>query len=134
LDKQPCRFLEVQPVTLVPVLTRKLHQIFHCVIYLSHLQYADDTLCIGVPTVENLWTLKTILRGFETTSRLKVNFHKNSLIGVNLPRDFMEAACGFLHCREGSNGMGNLVYVFYFLRIIFMNFHEYVVGLFYEIF
>jgi len=28
------------------------------------------------------------------------------------------------------NGMGNLVYVFYFLRIIFMNFPEYVVGSF----
>ena len=27
------------------------------------------------------------------------------------------------------NGMGNLVYVFYSLRITFMNFHEYVVGL-----
>jgi len=36
------------------------------------------------------------------TSGLKVNFHKSSLIGVNVPRDFMEAACGFLHCREGS--------------------------------
>lgn len=69
---------------------------------ISHLQYADDTLCIGVPTVENLWTLKAMLRGFEMASGLKVNFHKSSLIGVNVPRDFMEAACRFLHCREGS--------------------------------
>lgn len=29
---------------------------------ISHLQYADDTLCIGEPTVDNLWTLKAMLR------------------------------------------------------------------------
>jgi len=69
---------------------------------ISHLQYADDTLCIDVPTVENLWTLKAMLRGFEMASGLKVNFHKISLIGVNVPREFMEAACQFLHCKEGS--------------------------------
>jgi len=64
-------------------------------------QYANDTLCIGEPTVDNLWTLKAILGGFEMASGLKVNFYKSSLIGVNVPGDFMEAACGFLHCREG---------------------------------
>jgi hypothetical protein len=69
---------------------------------ISHLQYADDTLCIGVPTVENLWTLKAMLKGFEMTSGLKVNFHKSSLIGVNVSREFMDAAGRFLHCKEGS--------------------------------
>lgn len=33
---------------------------------------------------------------------MKVNFHKSSLIGVNVSREFMEAACGFLHCRESA--------------------------------
>ena len=69
---------------------------------ISHLQYADNTLCIGVPSVENLWTLKAMLRGFEMASGLKVNFHKSTLIGVNVSRDFMEGACRFLHCKEGS--------------------------------
>jgi len=67
-----------------------------------HLQYADDTLCIGEPTVDNLWLLKAVLRGFEMALGLKVNFHKSSLIGVNVQKDFMEAACNFLHCREGA--------------------------------
>lgn len=40
----------------------------------SHLLYADNTLCIGKPTVENLWTLKAVLRGFKMASGLKVNF------------------------------------------------------------
>jgi hypothetical protein len=34
----------------------------------SLLQYADDTLCIGETTVENLWVLKAMLRGFEMAS------------------------------------------------------------------
>jgi hypothetical protein len=53
-------------------------------------------------TVENLWTLKALLRGFEMTSGLKINFHKSCLIGVNVARDFMEIACDFLNCSEGA--------------------------------
>ncbi|MCI51570.1 LINE-1 reverse transcriptase like, partial [Trifolium medium] len=37
----------------------------------SLLQYADDTLCIGEASVDNLWTLKSVLRGFELASGLK---------------------------------------------------------------
>ncbi|MCI81328.1 LINE-1 reverse transcriptase like, partial [Trifolium medium] len=40
----------------------------------THLQYADDTLFLGEATVANLWTIKSILRGFELASGLKVNF------------------------------------------------------------
>ncbi|MCH84503.1 LINE-1 reverse transcriptase like, partial [Trifolium medium] len=69
---------------------------------ISHLQYADDTLCIGEATVENLWSLKAILRGFEMASGLKVNFWKSALIGVNVPSSFLVMACSFLNCRLGS--------------------------------
>ena len=68
---------------------------------LSHLQYADDTLCIGEASVENLRTLKVMLRGFEMVSGHKVNFHKSCLIGVNVAPDFMEMACSFLNCWKG---------------------------------
>jgi hypothetical protein len=67
----------------------------------SHLQYADDTLCIGEPSIENLWTLKAILRGFEMVSGLKVNFWKSSLLGVNVSQDFLWLASIFLNCRVG---------------------------------
>lgn len=69
---------------------------------ISHLQYADDTLCIGKPTVENLWAMKSILRGFEMVSGLKINFFKSSLIGVNVDSGFMDMACNFLNCSAGS--------------------------------
>jgi hypothetical protein len=68
-------------------------------VLISHLQYADDTLCIGEATVENLWTLKAILRGFEMAFGLKVNFWKNGLYGVNVPSNFLELASTFLNCR-----------------------------------
>jgi hypothetical protein len=69
---------------------------------ISHLQYADDTFCIGEASVDNLWSLKAILRGFERASRLKVNFWKSSLMGVNVDNDFMELASNFLNCICGG--------------------------------
>jgi hypothetical protein len=69
---------------------------------ISHLQYADDTLIIGEASVQNLWTLKAILRGFELASGLKVNFWKSCLIGVNVSDTFMETACTFLNCIKGG--------------------------------
>lgn len=68
----------------------------------SHLQYADDTLCIGKASVQNLWTMKAILRGFQMVSALKINFSKSSLVGINVSEDFMAMACDFLNCSAGS--------------------------------
>ncbi|WJX96923.1 hypothetical protein P8452_78057 [Trifolium repens] len=67
----------------------------------SLLQYADDTLCIGEATVENLWVLKAVLRGFEMSSGLKVNFSKSCVIGVNISNEFLGMASEFLNCRIG---------------------------------
>jgi hypothetical protein len=67
-----------------------------------HLQYVDDTLCIGKASVQNLWTMKSVLRGFEMVSGLKINLSKSSLIGVNVGEEFMVMACNFLNCSAGS--------------------------------
>jgi hypothetical protein len=69
---------------------------------ISHLQYADDTLCIREASIENLWSLKAILRGFQLVSGLKVNFWKSNLMSVNVSDDFMRVAFVFLNCRIGS--------------------------------
>jgi len=71
------------------------------VLFLS-IQYADDTLCICEASIENLWTLKALLRGFEMVSGLKVNFHKSCLMGVNVAPEFLEMASTFLNCSVGS--------------------------------
>jgi hypothetical protein len=67
----------------------------------SMLQYADDTLCIGVATIENHWVLKATLRGFEMPSGLKVNFCKSCVLGVNGSQEFLGMASDFLNCRIG---------------------------------
>jgi hypothetical protein len=69
---------------------------------ISHLQYADDTLFLGEPTMANLWALKVILRVFELASGFKVNFSKSFVMGINVGTDFFSLAENFLHCRVGS--------------------------------
>jgi len=69
---------------------------------ISHLQYVDDTLCIGEATINNLWTLKALLRGFKIVSGLKVNFHKSCLLGVNVSPNFMNMESSFINCNLGN--------------------------------
>jgi hypothetical protein len=64
-------------------------------------QYADDSLCIGDASVENLWAVKAILRGFEMASELKINFWKSCLVGVNVPDEFLAMASDFSNYRIG---------------------------------
>jgi tRNA-dihydrouridine synthase len=47
----------------------------------THLQYAGDSLMIGEASMENLWTMKIILRCFELASCLRVNFAKKLSYG-----------------------------------------------------
>jgi len=68
---------------------------------ISHLQYADDTLCIGEASIENVWTFKALLRGVEMVSSLKVHFHKSCLMGVNVSAEFLGMASSFLNCKVG---------------------------------
>ncbi|WJX66218.1 hypothetical protein P8452_50797 [Trifolium repens] len=69
---------------------------------ISHLQYVDDTIFIGEACVENLWSMKEILRWFELISGLKVKFSKSNIIGVNVHNSFLEGAASFLHCKVRS--------------------------------
>lgn len=62
------------------------------------LQFADDTILIGEGSWENLWTIKSLLRGFELVSGLKINFVKSKLIGLNIAETFLQAGSSFLSC------------------------------------
>jgi hypothetical protein len=53
--------------------------------------------------VDNLWAIKSVLRGFEIASGLKVNFWKSCIIGVNVTDDFLRMAADFLNCRIGRS-------------------------------
>ncbi|GAU30676.1 hypothetical protein TSUD_39000 [Trifolium subterraneum] len=64
------------------------------------LQFADDTILMGENSWDNLWTIKTMLRGFEMVSGLKINFTKSKLYGINVDDRFLEAGSTFLSCRS----------------------------------
>ncbi|XP_058746837.1 uncharacterized mitochondrial protein AtMg01250-like [Vicia villosa] len=70
--------------------------------YVDILQFADDTVILGEPTCDNLWSMKAILRGFELISGLKINFSKSNVIGVHISDWMMHTATSFLACKKGN--------------------------------
>jgi exonuclease III len=68
---------------------------------ISHLQFADDTLLVGVKSWGNIRILKSVLMLFESVSGLKVNFHKSMLYGVNVADSWLHEAASVLHCKHG---------------------------------
>ncbi|XP_058741555.1 uncharacterized protein LOC131613933 [Vicia villosa] len=66
------------------------------------LQFADDTIIIAEGNTANLWSMKSILRGFELMSGSRINFHKSIFYGFNVGEWYLEAASSFLSCKVGS--------------------------------
>lgn len=64
-----------------------------------HLQYVDNTLILVDPLIENMWTIKAILRGFNLLLVLELIFHWSSLIGINVDPSLLELDENLLHCK-----------------------------------
>lgn len=64
----------------------------------SHLQFADDTVIFCNNGVEEILTIRRILRGFQLVSALEVNFSKTKLGGVGIQSQAVEVwlvtSCG----------------------------------------
>lgn len=56
---------------------------------LTHLQFVDDTIIIGEKSWRNVRTMRALLLLFEEISRLKVNFNKSMLTGVNISESWL---------------------------------------------
>ena len=69
--------------------------------WLSHLQFADDTLILGEKSWGNVRTMRVVLILFEALSGLKVNFSKSQLVGVNVSDSCLSEAALMLRCRVG---------------------------------
>ncbi|XP_050207305.1 uncharacterized protein LOC126656744 [Mercurialis annua] len=69
---------------------------------LSLLQFADDTLIYLPYDLSHLQNLTRILRCFELISGLKINFHKSSILGVNVLDNDLLLASQIVGCRVGS--------------------------------
>jgi len=74
----------------------------HDGISLSHLQFANDTLILGVKSWANLRYMRAVLILFEQVSGLKVNFHKSMLTGINITASWLSEAAFVLNYRVGT--------------------------------
>ena len=63
------------------------------------LQYADDTIFFGEATMQNVKTIKSILRSFKLVSGLKLNFAKSSFGTIGKPEQWGIEAAKYLNCR-----------------------------------
>jgi len=74
----------------------------HTPTVLSHMQFADDTLLLGVKSWANVRSLRAILVLFENMSGLKVNYHKSLLVGINIIESWLQEAAFILSCKIGK--------------------------------
>ncbi|XP_050211872.1 uncharacterized protein LOC126662028 [Mercurialis annua] len=66
---------------------------------ISVLQFADDTVLFLPYDLQQLRNLTRILRCFELISGLKINFHKSSLLGINVSESELSLASRVVGCR-----------------------------------
>ena len=64
----------------------------------SILQYADDTIFFREATMENVKAIKTILRCFELTSGLKINFAKSRFGEIYKSDQWWKEVAEVLNC------------------------------------
>lgn len=69
---------------------------------ITHLQYADSTIIFCPPNLEYLSNIKKTLILFQLASVLQVNFHKRSLLGVNVNANQLKAFANHLLCKVGN--------------------------------
>lgn len=66
------------------------------------VQYADDTLIIMQADLEQLLLLQHILLQFHTSTGLKVNFQKSTLIPINIQPNRAEMLATIFGCQIGT--------------------------------
>ncbi|XP_071687927.1 uncharacterized protein [Rutidosis leptorrhynchoides] len=71
-------------------------------VLVSHLQYADDTIFFGEWSRSNALNLRNLLKCFELSSGLKVNFNKSSLYGIGVEMSEVNLIARYLGCQVGN--------------------------------
>lgn len=56
-------------------------------------------MLVAMLSVDNLLTIKAVLKSLELALSLKVNFSKSILFTVTVGRTFLDLAADFLHCK-----------------------------------
>lgn len=68
--------------------------------FLTHLQFADDTMVFCNASRDEVLNVKNILLFFEAVSGLKINFHKSVVSGVGLSHAELMAFADCLGCKS----------------------------------
>jgi hypothetical protein len=66
------------------------------------IQYADDTLVIMPAHVNQIMIMKDIMEKYAQSTGLKINFHKSSLIPINLGEPRIAEIASLLGCVVAS--------------------------------
>ena len=66
------------------------------------IQYANDTLLIMPAEIEQVNSLKEMLGIYSRSTGLKINFHKSSIIPVNVEDTRVQQIAECLRCKIGS--------------------------------
>lgn len=70
--------------------------------HISHLQYADDAILFFSEGKEQLLITRFLLKLLEEVSGLKVNFHKNQLLGIHMEDHSFQREAFILGCQIGQ--------------------------------
>ncbi|XP_071714730.1 uncharacterized protein [Rutidosis leptorrhynchoides] len=71
-------------------------------VLVSHLQYANDTIFFGEWSRSNACNLMNLLKCFELTSGLKVNFQKSSIYGIGIESNELDSLAHLMGCQIGN--------------------------------
>ena len=77
----------------------KAYQVGSNKVEISLLQFADDTIFLGEADMENVKTIKAVLRSFELVSGLKINFAKSSFGAFGQTDLWKQQAATYLNCQ-----------------------------------
>jgi hypothetical protein len=66
------------------------------------VQYADDTIIIVPADRDQILHLKGLLRAFANSTSLRVNFHKSSMVPLNVPNAKLQALASVFGCQIAS--------------------------------
>jgi hypothetical protein len=66
------------------------------------IQYADDTIVVLPADISQLMIFKTLLSHYASFTGLKINFHKSSMIPINVPHDKALLLAQAFQCQLGS--------------------------------
>ncbi|XP_071718293.1 uncharacterized protein [Rutidosis leptorrhynchoides] len=77
-------------------------EIGHDKVRISHLQYADDTIFLGKWSFENIENLMKLLKCYEFSSGLKVNYGKSNLFRVCVDKNEVDLMASLFGCKTGS--------------------------------